>query len=462
MSMHRYQPRSPLQAIEPQAFFMLFAEPEKPENEGGDDATIVTIRGPLSQHDDWWQDSYEAIRARVDEACQQAAPVVVLRIDSPGGDVLGCFDTARYIRTACERAGKRLLAHTEGQCCSAAYALATAAEKIVASSSAQIGSIGVIAARMDQTRALEDMGLKVELITSGDRKADGAAFIAMEKDERRALQADLGGLSAEFFNLVALRRGLSAADVEALEAGSFRGQAAVDHGLVDELGSFDHLLASLGASAAEGNTMSKMDEARDALRSAADDEECSDEDREKARKALAALDEEPAKDDEGEDKPADDKPADDAEGEEDDREASAAAGTVSASTAGALAAHGSALEQRLTKLEARDEARERTGMIAAHGGVPAGMAKLLASKPVAEVRAILAELPKPKRPKLGDAAATAVAAGVRGKDQDKASQLPPDEAKAMRLAMGLDKEKFGVVNRGNVQILGASLDEEVR
>jgi ClpP class serine protease len=468
--MHRYQPRNPLQAIDPKAFFGLFSSFEESENEQRDDVTVVTIRGPLSHHDDWWEDSYEAIRGRVDEACQQAAPVVVLCIDSPGGDVAGCFDTARSIRSACDRAGKRLLVHVEGQCSSAAYALATAAERIVASRTAEVGSIGVIAVRLDETRAMEDAGYKLALITSGARKADGYTCAPMSKDELATFQADIDGLAEEFFSLVSIRRGIPTDKIAAFDAASFRGSAAVDAGLVDELGSFEHLLVSLGA--ATGETMNdKEKEARDTLRSIADDEECSDDERERARRALAALDEEedngdgdeedspPADEEEAESEEDDEEGAEsedddeDAEDEEDDEKASKA---VSASTAGALAAHGSSLEKRLAKLERREAASERKRLIAAHGGVPRGMAKLLSTKPLGEVKALLAEMPRPKKPKLGDAAATTALAGTRGADQGKAAQLPPEEAKAMRQAMGLDQEKFGVVERGNALLLGAS------
>jgi hypothetical protein len=34
---------------------------------------IVDIRGPLHTHDDGWCDSYEAVRARVAEACESPA-----------------------------------------------------------------------------------------------------------------------------------------------------------------------------------------------------------------------------------------------------------------------------------------------------------------------------------------------------------------------------------------------------
>lgn len=455
--MQRYQPRSPLQAIDPHAFLGFFLEAEKPVNEQLDDMTIVTVRGPLSQHDGWWEDSYESIRKRVDEACQQAAPNVVMCIDSPGGDVSGCFDTARAIRAACDRAGKRLLVHVEGQCCSAAYALAAAADKITASRTASVGSIGVIAVRLDETRALENQGYKLSLITSGARKADGFPCSPMSADELATFQADIDGLAAEFFDLVAVRRGISTKEIAAFEAATFRGAAAIAAGLVDELGSFDHVIASLGASA-NGDTMNEEEKkARDALRSLAEDEERSEEEREKARRALAALDGEEEEEQDDEEASAEE---DEEQAENDEEEqATAPASTVSASTAGAIAAHGTDVEKRLERLERREKAADVKRRIAAHGGVSKGMAKILATKPLEEVKALLAELPKPRKPKLGDHAATATVPSTQGADQGKASQLKPEEGRAMRRAMGLEADQFGVVERGNALLLGAPKTE---
>jgi len=461
MTMHRYQPRSPLQAADPKAFLGLFAAVDDPENEDRDDAVIVTIRGPLTQHSSWWEDSYQAIRGRVAEACESSAPVVVLSIDSPGGDVHGLFDTVRAIRATCDAAGKRLVAHIEGQGCSAAYALATAADRIVASRTAEVGSIGVVAARIDETRALDEMGIQISLITSGDRKADGWACSSMSKDELAALQSDVDGLAGEFFAVVSMARGISIDGIAAQEAATFRGAAALDAGLIDELGSFDHLLATL---AGTGETMSKEEEAREALRSMAEDEECSEEEREKARKALAALDDdESAEDDEGAEDESDDESAadeDDDESAEDDKQAASAPPTVSAATAGAIADHGVKLEDRVARLESRDRAETIKGMIAAHGGVTPKMAKLVGKMSVKEAKAILSGIEKPKKPKLGDHAATTTVTGTRGNTEGRGSELPPNESLAVKRAMGLSPVKTGVVKRGGVLLFGAELDEE--
>ncbi|MCP3886466.1 MAG: S49 family peptidase [Propionibacteriaceae bacterium] len=466
---YRYQPRSPLQAIDPKAFLGLFMELEDPENDYRDDATIVTIRGPLSQHSDWREDSYEAIRSRVDDACRQSAPTVVLRIDSPGGDVAGLFDTASAIRKSCKIAGKQLVVHIEGQCCSAAYALATASDRIVASRTAEVGSIGVIAARLDESRALEDQGIKISLIKSGKRKADGNTYAPMSDAELDAYQDHIDALAKEFFDTVALRRGVSAQSIAALEAATFRGQAALDTGLVDELGSFDQTLSSLGATEVAGEAMDEKEkEAREALAAIAEDEERDEEARAKARRALAALDAEDEDDDESaedeeesaeDDEKREDEDDDESAEDEDDDEKAQAAGSVSATTAGSLAAQSAKLERRLARLERQNESMRRKQLIAAHGGVTSDLAKLLASKPLAEVKAILSALPKPRKAKLGDAAATIAVGGTRGKNQGNKSRLPADQSRDMAKAMGMAKTKYGVVKKGNVQILGASLDE---
>jgi hypothetical protein len=86
------------------------------------------------------------------------------------------------------------------------------------------------------------------------------------------------------------------------------------------------------------------------------------------------------------------------------------------------------------------------------------MAKVLKTMPLAEVKPLLATLPKPAKPKLGDHAATATMGGTRGKDHDNASRLPPDEARSMKRAMGMVKNGDGVIKKGNTLYLGAPVE----
>jgi ClpP class serine protease len=134
---------------------------------------VVTIRGPLTHHADWWCDSYDSIKERCAAAFASSATKVALRIASPGGDTSGCFETALELRAMVTKSGKELYAFGDGMATSAAYALACAADAIIAPAETLVGSIGVISGIFSLAESNKKEGLAVEVITSGDRKADG-------------------------------------------------------------------------------------------------------------------------------------------------------------------------------------------------------------------------------------------------------------------------------------------------
>lgn len=70
---------------------------------------------------------------------------IFLSIDSPGGHACGNDKVAKAI----SHAKKPVFAHSDGMCCSAAYAIASGASYISATADATIGSIGTILPLMD-------------------------------------------------------------------------------------------------------------------------------------------------------------------------------------------------------------------------------------------------------------------------------------------------------------------------
>lgn len=247
---HRFQ-KEGLLALRPQAFFMAFEEPARREVQTLGDTAIVEILGPLAQRKSWW-DSYEEIVERVDVACASNAGRIVMRIDSPGGELYGCFDAARAIRSKCAAAGKKLIAFVDGDACSAAYALACAASRIVVSETSFVGSIGVMESRVDVTGADARIGDRYAIVTSGARKADRHPHVAINDAELASTQTRVESLAAVFYDLVAeMRPGLSRKSIRALDAGVLHGAAAVRAGLADQVASFDALLES------RGNTMAQ-------------------------------------------------------------------------------------------------------------------------------------------------------------------------------------------------------------
>lgn len=302
----RYE-RTGVLAVDPMAFTMLFAEAPSRDTTQYDDVPVVTIRGPLEHHAGMWCDSYDAILSRASEALSGPGPGIVLRIDSPGGLVSGCMETARAIRALADGSGKRIVAYVDGMACSAGYALACVADAIVVQQSATLGSIGVLVARTDVSEALAASGVKLFMIKSGDLKGIGTPEMAMSADELAALQDTVETQAALFFgHVAAFRTSTSVDSVKALRAGTLIGARAVAAGLADQTGNLDDALALARGervvTAAEpqtGPTMATtMAEALEALHAAAEGDNA--EEAAQAKRMLAAMEPEEEKEPEAE------------------------------------------------------------------------------------------------------------------------------------------------------------------
>lgn len=207
----------------------------------------VRIEGPLAQRA-WscWVfggDGYDAIESRVRAAIDDPrSRALVIEYDSPGGEVAGCGVCADAIRSAADASGKPVVSYVGELAASAAYWLASAADKIVTPASGMLGSIGVIATRIEDTTSGAS-GRKVHLITSGARKADGHPTVPLSEEELAATQAKIDALADVFAGAVAERRGLTLAQVRGLEADVFVGADAVAKGLADRVGNLSSAVA---------------------------------------------------------------------------------------------------------------------------------------------------------------------------------------------------------------------------
>ena len=166
---------------------------------------------------------------------------VLLDVDSPGGSVNGAFEVATAVRTL----GKPVVAVANEHAYSAAYLIASAADHLVVPTLGGVGSIGVIAIRLDASRAEKDAGYEWEIITTGARKADGFPPNPMSDGERTALQAKVDRAGDLLFATVAEQRSTTPDALRALEAGTFDGPEAVANGLADQEGTLADGFAAL-------------------------------------------------------------------------------------------------------------------------------------------------------------------------------------------------------------------------
>lgn len=441
-----------LLAIEPRALFGLFAEKEQPPNRTVDDATVVTIRGPLEHHAGGWFDSYEDILDRVDAACAASTPGIILCVDSPGGELAGAFEAARAIRERAATAGKTLVTFVEGDACSAGYALACAGSDIVVAPTATLGSIGILAPRIDVTAMDDALGMRFDFITSGARKTDGNPHTSMSKDEFAAHQTRIADCAQLFFALVAEMRGLSVEAVAGLQAGVLIGASAVDEGLADRTGTFDGLIAALaqgGPVMAEEEKKDDDKEARAALgRIAEGDSEAA----KRAREALKALDGPGDEEKEGKDDEDDD--------EKDKPGADKAAASASSSTTVDLAqvvqaqdARLKAQDTRIIQLEKERNSSRLSALFAGRPDLSKDLVAVLKTKAYAEAKQIIDSIPKPTL--AANPAATAVVPATRGSKQDDPGRpVGSPGCEDLDAAFGLAPAKPAIRREGNKVIFG--------
>ncbi|QCP54410.1 S49 family peptidase [Trinickia violacea] len=189
---------------------------------------------------------YDGIRANLAMAlADDTVRAIVLDIDSPGGEVAGCFDLTDAIYAT--RGVKPLHAILTENAFSAAYALASACDTVVVPRTGGTGSIGVIVAPEDFSKALAAAGITVTLITYGSRKADVNDVQPLSNDARARIQSDVDAVGELFVATVARNRNLTPAKVCATEGLTYLGGAGFDIGLADAVMAPDAaLLAVMG------------------------------------------------------------------------------------------------------------------------------------------------------------------------------------------------------------------------
>jgi ClpP class serine protease len=206
-----------------------------------DGIAVIEIAGTLVHRGAWIGQSsgltsYEGIAAQLQAAISDPAiRGIALDIDSFGGEVAGAFDLADRLRAA--RQVKPVQAFVADHALSAAYALASQADRIILPRTGTVGSIGVVAMHSDMSGALDQKGIAVTLLHAGARKVDANPYQPLPEAVRDRIAGELEDLRQLFAATVAEGRGRRLDTQRALgtEAAVFRGDSAVFAGLADEV-----------------------------------------------------------------------------------------------------------------------------------------------------------------------------------------------------------------------------------
>jgi len=165
---------------------------------------------------------------------------IVLNIDSPGGEVTGIGEFADMIFQSRDK--KPITAYVYGLGASAAYWIASAASEIVMSSTAEVGSIGVVAGYTDRRKQNESKGVQdIEIVSSQSpyKRPDPTTT-----GGRAQIQEAVDRMAEVFIGGVAKYRGIQASEVtENYGQGKmFVGEDAIQRGLADRIGSLEMLV----------------------------------------------------------------------------------------------------------------------------------------------------------------------------------------------------------------------------
>ena len=170
---------------------------------------ILNIRGPIVRYGGMMELSADVrsleTYAKEFKALEEdpSVEVIVLNIDSPGGEAAGISQFATYIRNS----PKRVVAYIDDLGASAAYWIASAAKEIYASTTAFVGSIGVVFTIIDDSEKQKKEGIeKIEIVSvqSPKKRPD-----VKSEEGRKQIEVWANDLADKFIKAVARYRGVS-------------------------------------------------------------------------------------------------------------------------------------------------------------------------------------------------------------------------------------------------------------
>jgi protease IV len=202
---------------------------------GGSHIGLVVIDGPISE-----------VRPELEELedlrHDGSIKAVVLRVDSPGGEVGASQELHDAVARLADE--KPVVVSVGSVAASGAYYAAMAADSIVCTPGAVVGSIGVILSYPTAATLLDKLGVEWRVYKSGPLKDMGSFSRNPTEEEESVFDGIISDVYDQFVTAVADDRGLTREDVLSLADGRiFTGRQALEAGLVDRLGDYQDAIA---------------------------------------------------------------------------------------------------------------------------------------------------------------------------------------------------------------------------
>lgn len=214
---------------------------------GGTSIAIVSIDGPMMKYASSLSGGTSTVAIRQQIRSIGNDPTIggtMVKVFSPGGTVSGNEDLAADLRWLATK--MPVHAFIEDLGASAAYWIASQAERLSVNATGLVGSIGTYAVIEDSSGTAESLKLKVHVVRAGEFKGMGTPGTPVTEDQLKELQKTVDALNEHFLSAVEIGRKMTSKQVAKLADGGIHvGQEALTLGLVDAVSSFDEAMAVL-------------------------------------------------------------------------------------------------------------------------------------------------------------------------------------------------------------------------
>ncbi len=205
----------------------------------GNKLALIRIEGPII-------DSKDVIDEIKQHTKDKSIKAIVLRIDSPGGAVAPSQEIYEQVKKAVTN--KKVVISMGSIAASGGYYIAAPATRIIANPGSLTGSIGVIMEIPNFEGLMNKIGIRTEVIKSGEHKDIASAFRTMGEKERKILQGVMDNVHEQFIIAVSEGRKIRIEEVRKIADGRiFTGEQAKSYGLVDELGTLEDAIKTAAA-----------------------------------------------------------------------------------------------------------------------------------------------------------------------------------------------------------------------
>jgi len=205
---------------------------EKVTSGAGEKIGLVEVNGVI-------RSAADVNRQIKEYAGDSSIRAILIRVDSPGGDVVASQEIYEMVRTTRD-GGKPVVVSMGSIAASGGYYISCGSTRIVANKGTLTGSIGVIAEFLQLEEALKRLGVGVRVIKSGRLKDAGSPVREMTAEDASYFQHLMDDVHHQFALVVGQERSLDMKTVRTLADGRvFTGEEALALGLVDTIGTYE-------------------------------------------------------------------------------------------------------------------------------------------------------------------------------------------------------------------------------